>query len=177
MSFRGVYSSNMRLKRNFFAHELAHNINAQHNEGIVAPSSSISLGFTELSRKQIMGYINGDCQNTSCLRFTDVTASVGGSVSKKALPTCAEYDRRRACRSNTACDWQNHQCTDRKVEPPCSAYDRRRCRKRGKCEWNTASKVCSLAKDIEKCSTITKRSRCKKATEDCKWRKHACKHK
>ena len=174
MSFRGVYSSNLRLKRNLLAHELAHNINAEHNAGIMAPSSSTSAGFTDFSISQILGCINGACQDTSCLKFSVASATVDESAEKKAAPTCADYDQRKPCRRNAACVWRNYRCTDRKAARSCSDRNRKQCQKKKNCAWNSAVRTCHSANEFSrsKCSDITDKSKCRRSS--CKWRNRTC---
>eukprot|EP00977_Amphora_coffeiformis_P023986 scaffold14939_cov215-Amphora_coffeaeformis.AAC.5 len=69
MSYRGVYSSSLRLKRNLLAHEMGHNFNAEHETTIMAPSIGTSDHFSAFSVGQVQGCVNGACSN-SCMEFT-----------------------------------------------------------------------------------------------------------
>lgn len=83
MSFRGVYSSNLVLKRNLLAHENGHNHDGQHDRDIMAPSINTAAGFSEFSVNQIQDCVNGDTCNNSCIEFEDRTHT----VSPTAAPT------------------------------------------------------------------------------------------
>ena len=72
MSYNGVYSSSMRLKRNLLAHEMGHNFNAQHETTIMAPSIGTSDSFSAFSVNQVQLCVNGACSN-SCMQFVDTT--------------------------------------------------------------------------------------------------------
>ena len=69
MSYRGVYTSSLTLKRNLLAHENGHNYAANHDSKIMASSIGTASEFTDYSVNEMLDCVNGKSCYNGCFKF------------------------------------------------------------------------------------------------------------
>ena len=200
MSYRGVYSSSMRLKRNLLAHEMGHNFNAQHETTIMAPSIGTSDSFSAFSVNQVQLCVNGACSN-SCMQFVDTTnqdlttttttqatTAATTTSSTTTLPTTTTAATTTTTTTTTEPTTTTSTAATTQATTPfstCGGYSKRKqCVSDGLCYWfaglcheyvDTTTTVAPPDNDgpPAQCSSITNKFTCRN-TPGCSFRKKAC---